>query len=157
VVVHAPTHDELKGSKWVEEACGPLAEKGLVEFRALRRIAPEDMPRHIADADIVLDQFAIGDYGALACQAMAAGRCVVGHVSEAVRGLIPGPLPIVEARGPELSEVLERLLGDRERAMAAGADGRRYTQRFHDGRYAAMQLAPWLGIDWDEAASTSPA
>ena len=105
------------------------------------------MPAHPGDADIVLDQFALGDYGALACQAMAAGRCVVGHVREEVRQRLPEPLPIIEARGRDLEAVLRRLLEDRRWGIDAASEGRAFAENFHDGAYAAMQLAPFLGVE----------
>jgi hypothetical protein len=126
----------------------PLAERGLIEYRRIPRVLPQDMPIHIADADIVIDQLLIGDYGALACQAMAAGRCVVGHVSAGVRSQLPHPLPIVEARGRELRAVLERLVEDREEGQRAARAGIGYARTFHDGTYSAMQLAPFLGVAW---------
>ena len=64
----------------------------------------------------MVDQLLLGSYGVFACEAMAAGRVTVGHVADHVRDLLPTDLPIVEATPDDLSEVIERLVAEREEA-----------------------------------------
>ncbi len=80
VVVHTPSRAAIKGSDFVDAAVEPLAAAGLVDYRRIEGVPPERMPDVLAEADIVLDQFTIASYGVLACQAMALGIAVVGHV-----------------------------------------------------------------------------
>lgn len=146
VVVHAPSHAGLKGSALIEGAMNDLQRRGLIEYRRVDAVPSEEMPQVISDADIVLDQFLLGDYGAVAVQGMAMGRVVVGHVHERVRARLPAELPIVEATADSLGEVLETMLQDRDtHRERATNDGPTYVRRFHDGTYAAAQLADFLG------------
>ncbi len=102
------------------------------------------MPARIGQADIVLDQFRVGSYGAAACEAMAAGRVVVGHVLPEVRVTIRErtglELPIVEATPRTLVEVVAGLLEDRERARSIGALGRAFVEQVHSGAASALAL-----------------
>jgi hypothetical protein len=102
VVVHAPSNSRMKGSELVDPLLQQLADAGLVEYRRITDVTPEHMPEIYRSADIVLDQFRLGSYGAAACEGMAAGRVVVGHVADHVRKRVLAAtgttLPIVEAR-----------------------------------------------------------
>ncbi|MGO2739557.1 MAG: glycosyltransferase family 4 protein, partial [Cellulosimicrobium funkei] len=102
-------------------------------------------------ADVVLDQFALGSYGVAACEAMAAGRVVVSHVSDQVRDEVRRStgtdLPVVQAEAGSLRAVLLRLLDDRDAARDAASRGPELVRRLHDGRAAAAALAPFLGVD----------
>lgn len=153
VVVHAPSRASLKGSAAADEVLQSLADRGLVDYRRAQDVKPADMQLLIRDADIVLDQFALGSYGALACQAMAAGRVVVGHVLEDVRRIASGaagmPLPLVEADPSTLGGVIEGLLADREAARTAAVAGQGFVARLHDGRNAADLLTQHLGLRGD--------
>lgn len=144
VVVHAPSHTLLKGSAAVDAVAEELAARGVIEYRRLRDVAPQDMPGALAGADVVLDQFALGDYGVLACQAMAAGRVVVGHVADRVRKRLPAELPIVQATPADLREVLLRVVEERDAARSTAAQGVEYAHRYHDGRHSVEQLRPFL-------------
>lgn len=164
VVVHAPSNVGLKGSQLIQQKVEDLHARELIDYRLVQNAPANEMPKIIADADIVLDQFALGDYGALAVQAMAAGRIVVGHVHERVRARLPADLPIVEATGDTISDVLADILGNRDVYIERAAnDGPAYVRRFHDGTYAAGQLAAFLGQPAppaphaDHAATSQPA
>lgn len=145
VVVHVPSRSKMKGSDQIDHQVHELADLGVIEYRRFEGVSPEDMPRLIADADIVLDQFALGSYGVSAVQAMAAGRVTVGHVSDHVRARVGVPLPIVEATPLTIVDVLQQLLADRDAARAVAEAGVLFAAEVHDGRRSAEVLAPFLG------------
>lgn len=147
VVVHAPSHDVLKGSALVDVVAEELDGQGLIEYRRLRNLPVEAMPQVLRDADIVLDQFALGDYGVLACQAMASGRVVIGHVSDRVRERLREPLPMVEATTENIRDVLLQVLQDRAWFRTVAAEGIEYVREYHDGRLAARRLQAFLGLE----------
>lgn len=146
VVLHAPSRAAIKGSDHVERALAPLAADGAVEYRRLEGVAPSEMPAALRDADIVLDQFALGSYGVMACQAMAAGRVVVGHVTAEVRERVGRPLPIVEADPATLADVVRTLVRDRDAARVTAEEGTRFVREVHDGRRSAEVLVAGFGL-----------
>ncbi len=157
VVLHAPSRASLKGSARADETAQALADAGVIDYRRVEGVPPEEMPALVADADIVLDQFALGSYGVMAVQGMAAGRAVIGHVTERVRGVADaaaraegaGPLPIVEASPDTLADELRRLAADRDALRAAAHAGREFAGAVHDGRLSARVLAEHLRLRGD--------
>ncbi|MFX4971195.1 hypothetical protein ABTB72_19645, partial [Acinetobacter baumannii] len=82
------------------------------------------MPALVADADIVLDQFVLGLYSAMAVQGLAAGRLVVAHVPDRVRERVPGGhLPIADATADDVVALIERVLDDRDTYRELAAQG----------------------------------
>lgn len=148
VVVHAPSSSHVKGSELAEPVLESLAVRGLIEYRRVEGVPAADMPRVYGEADVVLDQLRIGNYGVAACEAMAAGRVVVSHVSEVVREhareAAGADLPILEATADSLEQVLLDVLADRDRARALAAQGPAFVRTLHDGTRSAEVLSPFL-------------
>jgi len=149
VVVHAPSSAHIKGTALIEPVLESLAVRGLVDYRRIDGVPAARMPEVYGDADVVLDQFRIGNYGVAACEAMAAGRLVVSHVSEFVRGharaAAGADLPVLEATPDTLEQVLLDVLADRPRARAFAAQGPAFVSTLHSGPRSADALAPFLG------------
>lgn len=148
VVVHAPSNPRVKGSQWVDEALEPLHERGLIEYRRIGRVPAGEMPATYADADIVLEQFRLGSYGVSACEAMAAGRVVVGNVTPVVRDRVRHrtglDLPIVQAEPSRIGAVVERLVAERATGVATAARGEAFVSQVHDGAFSSNVLRPFL-------------
>jgi hypothetical protein len=151
VVAYVPSNSPMKGDASIDEALTALEGEGVIEYRRLGGIPSAEMPAVYGGADIVLDQFRLGDYGVAACEAMAAGRIVVGHVSDAVRTHVRDvtgvDLPIVEARLDTVRDTVTAIVSDPGRWRGSGAAGREFVRRVHDGRLSAGVLAPFLGLD----------
>ncbi|PZF80734.1 hypothetical protein [Jiangella anatolica] len=149
VVAHAPSNSPMKGSDLVDPVARRLADKGVIEYRRVEGVPPAAMPGIYQDADIVLDQFRLGSYGVAACEAMAAGRVVVGHVTDDVRARVRAAtgtdLPLVEATPQTLEDVLLGLVADRDAAAEKAAAGADFAAEIHDGRRSAAVLAEFLG------------
>lgn len=148
LVVHAPSHTRLKGTELIEPIVEGLAEKGLLDYRRIAGVANADMPAVFAEADVVLDQFVLGSYGVAACEGLAAGRVVLGHVADPVRRrvleAVGEDVPIIEATVDTLGQVLERICEERPWAQERAAAGVDFVRQVHDGRHSARVLAPFL-------------
>ncbi len=131
VVLHAASQDA------VDEVLTALEAKGLIEYQ---RDADS-----VKSADIVVDDLTLGSYGVFACEAMAAGRVTVGHVTDQVRELLPTELPIIEAAPGDLAEVIGWLIEEREEGRKLADAGPPYVREVHDGRKSVEVLLPFLG------------
>ena len=141
VVLHAPSRNEsMKGSHWVDEACQPLHDIGVIEYHRLRGVPFAEMPARIRGADIVIDQLALGSYGVLALQAMASERLVIGHVSGRVRDRLDDSIPVLQAEPPGLRAVLEEALAAPDWARSFARSGREYVCRYHTGEASGRRL-----------------
>ena len=112
-----------------------LARELGIEER-LRWLAPLPKLRLIEayrGADVVLDQFVLGTFGAIAPEAMACGCPVVMAFDPKVHEwCFPEPPPVVPAREPEeIAGALTRLLGDVEERERVGAASRRWVEEHH--------------------------
>lgn len=149
VVAHVPSNARVKGTEQVEEAVRALEEEGLISYLRIQGVPSAQMPAVYTQADVVLDQFRLGSYGVAACEAMAAGRVVVGNVTDEIRGrvldLAGHELPIVQALPEDIGAVLRRVVTDREEARRQAATGPEFVREVHDGRLSAQQLKGFLG------------
>lgn len=148
-IAHAPSDPLVKGSNYIEPALAPLIASGAVEYTLITGTPSALMPAAFAAADVVIDQFRAGSYGVAACEAMAAGRVVIGHVMpfarEYVRAQSGLNLPIVEAAPDTLLAVVEEILADPDRARRIAADGPEFVEAVHSGRLsAATLLEHWI-------------
>lgn len=149
VVAYAPSNAALKGDDAIDIQLRRLEDDGIIRYRRIRDIPSAQMPHVYQTADVVLDQFRIGDYGVAACEAMAAGRPVIGHVSELVRERVRTAtghnLPIIESRYGDVGRTVRELISDRDALRACGEEGTRFVADVHDGALSAAVLADFLG------------
>ncbi len=143
-VVHVPSNPLIKGTAEIREAMNRLHEEGLIEYAELGNRTHAEMPAAFGEADIVLDQFRIGDYGVGSCEAMASGRVVVSHVTDQARGVVAQrmgvDLPIVEADLETLEDVVRGIVADRDRYRAVARRGPEFVRRVHDGEMSRAVL-----------------
>jgi hypothetical protein len=129
VVVHAPSNAGLKGSDLIGETLRGLDADGLLEYRELRGVA--------------------------ACEAMAAGRLVISHVSESTRAEVRDrtglELPILETRAESLAATLRDVIADRGGSAALAARGPSFVAAVHDGEQSARVLGGFLGLSTESA------
>lgn len=148
VVAHIPSSAVVKGTDLIEPTLRRLQSEGLIDYLRLEGLSSDSMPTAYLSADIVLDQFRLGSYGVAACEAMAAGRVVVSHVSPEVRAIVNNAsgleLPIIEADADGLEGVLRAIVGDPESAAAAARQGVYFVRTLHDGAASAAVLSSFL-------------
>lgn len=148
-VLHFPTHRVIKGTDLILPTLQLLEEEGVLDLQLVEGVPNAEMPARMARADVVVDQFRLGSYGVAACEAMAAGRVVVAHVSEQVRMVVQErtgyELPIFEATPDSLEGVLRKIHTDRELALDASTMGPKFVKSVHDGRLSVDALRSFLG------------
>lgn len=145
VVLHLPSSPRLKGTATIDAVGQRLADEGLAEYRSLRDVPASSAAELIRDADVVVDHIVIGNYGVLACQAMAAGRLTIGHIHQRVRRRVGRPVPVLEATPATLEAVLRSALADPTTIADLAASGPEFVRDLHDGRVSARVLATFLG------------
>lgn len=147
-VVHVPSSSFVKGTDLIESQLRTMHEDGEIEYRQVTGIPHADMPNVYRDADIVIDQFRVGNYGVAACEALATGRVVVSHVSDEVRRrtseLTGTELPILEALPNQLREVLRGALDNRPSTLQFAERGPAFVRSWHDGTRSGELLVDWL-------------
>jgi hypothetical protein len=144
VVVHIPSMGKIKGTHLIHDTLLGLDSEGLIEYQALSGVPAFEMPKVIAEADIVLDQFRIGSYGVAAVEAMSTGRVVVGHVAQEVRSIVMSQtgskLPVVEATPATLAQVLREICENRTFFQNVALEGHDFVRAIHSGKFSATVL-----------------
>ncbi len=147
-VAHAPSSQMLKGTDLVERTLQRLHDEGVIDYMRVRDVPFEQMPAIFRTADVVLDQFRLGIYGVASCEAMAAGRLVLSHVTDTVRERVRAgtgfELPVVQAQAVDVERLLRSIAADRTPWVAIAAAGPAFVAAVHDGRLSAERLAPFL-------------
>lgn len=144
VVLHAPSARWAKGTDRFLPALLALENQGLITLNLVEGLPWPEMQRQVKEADIVVDQVAVGAYGAFACEAMAAGKPVIAYLTEKVTEVVGEELPILNATGAEVATTIEHLVADRERARTIGAASAAYARAVHDGTRSARILDDFL-------------
>lgn len=143
-VVHAPTQPHVKGTDLIAPAMRRLHDEGVIEYVELVGVANADMPAVFADADVVLDQFRVGDYGVGACEAMASGRTVLTYVTDQVRAEVERhagmPLPIPPVTVDSVEQVMRDIADRRDHYRDLAATGPEFVRRLHDGSFSRRVL-----------------
>lgn len=151
-VLHAPSASTLKGTPLIMPVLDRLSAEGVLRYELVTGMRSSEMPSAYHRADVVLDQFRTGSYGVAACEAMAAGCVVLGHVLNDVRGVVRDvsgmSLPIVEADPDTLEQSLRLLAADASLRNHLADEGMRFVTEVHDGTMSARVLDQyWLQTD----------
>ncbi|WP_449407916.1 hypothetical protein [Microbacterium maritypicum] len=142
-VAHAPSVSVIKGTHLVLDELRALEAEGVIALDLIQGVPSAAMPARFAAADVVIDQLRIGSYGVAACEALAAGCVVVGHLADRVRARVASATgsepPVVEATPETIGSVLRGLAAhdDLDPLRAAGRD---FVAAVHDGRRSAAVL-----------------
>lgn len=146
-VLHVPSRRSpaIKGTSFIAPVLEDLHARRLIEHIDPGMIAHNDMPDLVRSADVVVDQIQTGSYGVGAVEAMAAGRIVVGNVSNDIRALMPDAPPIINATPLDFHDVMISLLErDVDDLADLSSQGRRFAATWHDGRESANVLRNFL-------------
>jgi hypothetical protein len=144
VVFHAPSARWSKGTDLFLPDLEEMDARGVIELRVAEGVPWAEMRELVRSSDIVVDQVAVGSYGTLACEAMAAGKPVIAHLTETVITAFDGPPPLVNTEPTGVRATVEQLLDDRDGAAEIGVRARDFARRVHDGRRSAALLRPFL-------------
>lgn len=162
VVLHAPSHRGVKGTRFVTAAVDRLKAEGVpFEFVMVEGLSREEARRVYERADLLVDQLLCGWYGGLAVEAMALGVPVVAYVREADLQHIPedmrAEIPVVNATPDTIYRVMRDLLTNHVAELPAlGRRSRAFVERWHDPLSIAQRLKGEYESLLGRASETSP-
>jgi glycosyltransferase involved in cell wall biosynthesis len=147
LVLHAPTHRGIKGTRRIVAAAEELRSQGLpFDFTLVESLTHSQARELYRRADLVIDQLLVGWYGAFAVEAMAMAKPVICFVQMSDLRVLPSAmrdeLPLIQATPASIESVLRDALGcPREQLVEIGRRSRAYVERWHDPRRIAADLA----------------
>lgn len=140
LIVHAPSNRAAKGTEHVLRVIDKLGSSLSFDFRLVTGLPHVRVIEAMQEADIVVDQLLLGQYGTLAVEAMSMGKPVICYIHPDFVHTYPDTLPIVNATVDTLPDVLTRLIKDPERRRAIGEAGRAYVEAVHNSERVALRL-----------------
>lgn len=144
-VLHMWTRRALSQSEAVDQICSALHAEGLIDYRSVAGIPPDEVRAQVLWADIVIDKVGFGATGVFSVEALATGRLVIGAVGDRARKIFPAH-PVIDAARKTFEGVLRALVADRSTWAARAVAGEAFARKYHDGRYSAEVLAKWMGV-----------
>lgn len=146
VIVHAPSHRGVKGTRYVVEAITRLQAEGVpLEFILVEGLSNDEARKLYEKADLLIDQLLAGWYGGLAVELMALGKPVMCYLREDDLTFIPAAmrtdLPLINVTPATIYETLKTWLTVRRAELPAlGRRSRTYVETWHDSRKIAARL-----------------
>ena len=140
VVIHAPSSQVIKGTKYVISAIAELKKEGIpVELGLVEKVSPDKLRVRVAAADIAIDQLLIGWYGLFAAEAMMLGKPVICYIRSDLRKYMP-ELPIVSAGPENLADVLKKTIKDYNLQEKLSIAGPIFARKHHESRAVAKKF-----------------
>lgn len=140
LIVHAPTHREFKGTKFIINAVEKLAKEVPLRFKLVEGMSHDEAMELYKEADIVIDQVLCGAYGNLSVEAMALGKAVVCYIRPDLKDTLPADLPILSCNPDTLYDGLKELVLQPELRVQRGQQGIAYVKKHHDADQIILQL-----------------
>ncbi|RII83396.1 hypothetical protein CJO09_07300 [Neopusillimonas maritima] len=138
---HAPSNQNIKGTKYLVRAVAALAAKGYpVELVLVEGKSYAEAMQTCARVDIIVDQLLVGAYGQFAVEMMAMGKPVVCFLRADLLQEYPTALPIISADIESIEGCLANLIKSRDSWPTIGARGREYVDAVHASEAVARKM-----------------
>ena len=131
VIAHAPNHRLTKGTDLLLQSLDYLSRRGVAsELRLVEQVPHDQALQWYKEADILADQFCIGAFGMFALEGLALGKPVLTYLDQEHLGDPIFNLPLVNANGDNLDQVLAVLLEVPALRQRLGEAGRAAVERY---------------------------
>lgn len=143
VIVHIPSNPRIKGTDAFTAAAKKLKEEGVADYKMITGVTHYEALKAVYEADIVVDQLVIGEYGVLAIEAMALGKptvCFIRNKLEKRYMTEFEGFPIINANINNAYDVLKELLQDKSKQAEASKKGLPFVGKYHAPKVNAQRL-----------------
>lgn len=140
LVVHAPSNRNTKGTSHLLRAVEQLRSEGVdFELKLVEGMPVEDVRKLMHDADILVDNLLLGDYGVAGIEAMALGKTVITRQDRIVADTV-GTVPVLAADPDTIASVLRRAVRDDGLRRELAPKAREFVEKTHASRKVAEIL-----------------
>jgi glycosyltransferase involved in cell wall biosynthesis len=139
LIIHAPSNRNIKGTKYILRTVNLLKKEYNFKFLLCEHMTNEELKRHLAESEIVIDQLLLPGHGLFGIEAMASGNAVLGSAVPGYNGFSQD-LPIMTSTPDTLYEQVKILLENPDLRVNLAKKGREYVQTYHDYRKVAADF-----------------
>ena len=146
LVIHAPTHRGIKGTKFLLEAVQRLQNENVpFEFLLIEGLAHQEALEIYKKADLLVDQLLLGWYGGISVELMAMGKPVICFIHPPDLKPIPKQmreeLPFINANPNTIYQVLkDALTKNKKQLPVIGRRSRTFVENWHNPLTVAAKL-----------------
>ncbi|MBO8156436.1 MAG: glycosyltransferase family 4 protein [Bacillaceae bacterium] len=141
LIVHAPSHQGVKGTEYVLNAVKKLQNEGYAfDFKLIEQMNHKKALEYYQKADLIIDQLRIGAFGILSLEGMALGKPVICYIRPDLLKKYPEHLPIVNSSPDTIYDRLKELIMDPAKRYDLGVQGRKYAEKHHNPEKIARYL-----------------
>jgi hypothetical protein len=144
-LLHAPSDELIKGTKFLLEAVDKLKQRWPIELILVKGMPHAEAMQQYYKADLIVDQLLAGWYGGFAVEAMALGKPVAAYIRDSDLIHVSEPmkhqLPILRVTPHTLEHDLEHLFEQRSHWPEWGMRARQYVTRWHHPLRIARAMA----------------
>ncbi|WP_158737181.1 glycosyltransferase family 1 protein [Alteribacillus sp. YIM 98480] len=140
LVVHAPTHRNVKGTEYIIKAVQNLKKVIKFDFVLIENMTNDQALTWYKKADIVVDQLRLGIYGTVSIESMLFGKPVISFIREDLKYKYPPGLPVISATPHTIEKELYNLIKNPKLRYKLGVKGRKYATKHHHQDKIARQL-----------------
>jgi len=147
VVVHAPSNQAIKGTKFILKALDELQQEGVkFDLRLLQDVSNTQVLESLLDADCAIDQALLGaSNGKFASEAMASGCAVASaHMPNVPEPAVSRPIQRIHI--DTMKEDLRPLLLDKDLRIRLAHEGRTYVEKYHDYNLLCQEILEALEV-----------
>lgn len=138
-ILHAPSNEEYKGTKYINETIKKLQGEYEFDYKTISNVKAEELYKEIENADLVIDQMLVGFYGLLSIESMAMGKPVVCYIREDIMESSPADIPVINANPETLHYKLKEILQNPAKLIDIGIRSREYIEKYHDAAKIAKE------------------
>ncbi len=139
-ILHAPTNDHYKGTKYIRSAIYQLKEKyDNILFNEVKGLSIIELYKAIEKCDLVIDQM-LGGYGMLGVESMAMGKPVIANMNPEMFNDYEHFCPVINANPDTLFNVLESIIINPAQLHEIGIKSRKFVEKYHDASIVAEEL-----------------
>ncbi len=160
IVLHAPNHRAIKGSRYLEDAISLLKNEGLdIELKIIQKVSNQEILEAINNSDLIADQFIVGWYAMFAIESMALSKPVLCYLRKDLLQLYEDTLllehdemPLINCPVDNIYSIIKELYYNREKLEEIGLKSREYVVKHHSldaiGKYF-VQINKSIGLPID--------
>ena len=140
VLLHVPSKRAMKGTELIVEGIDRLKAEGLeFEFRLLENVSHTEVKSAIREADVLIDQLVLGDFGIISVETMASSRVSVAYLLEEVKQAYPD-LPVYDVKPDTFVDRMRELIRNRKLRRRLARAGRTFVKKHFSASAVARQL-----------------
>lgn len=140
VLLHIPSKRAMKGTELIVEGVDRLKAEGLeFEFHLLENMSHTEVKSAIREADVLIDQLLVGDFGIISVEAMASNRVSVAYLLDDVKQAYLD-LPVYDVNPDTFVDRMRELIRDRKLRQRLAKAGRPFVKKHFSASTIARHL-----------------